>query len=214
LGAATPYLSGLFADSVFYLLKIHNQVPYPVLHCHLCQLMPRHLELLLFYEGSLADRSERKTLVLAGVGLLLGALVFGYRPTLALGNPAVIPLLIAFLKRKRILLGLVLRLAGAALPDVIVAALLMAYNQARFGNSFEFRQSYQLTIINHCSLGSLWENLRPTAIMNGIIFNFFESLTIIVWLSHGGVPTFRRQFFVGCLITLISEETSLTATQP
>ena len=146
--------------------------------------------------------------------MLLGALVFGYRPTLALGNPAVIPLLIAFLKRKRILLGLVLRLAGATLPDVIVAALLMAYNQARFGNSFEFRQSYQLTIINHCSLGSLWENLCPTAIMNGIIFSFFESLTIIVWLSHGGVPTFRRQFFVGCLITLISEETSLTATQP
>lgn len=90
----------------------------------------------------------------------------------------------------------------------------MAYNQARFGNSFEFRQSYQLTIINHCSLGSLWENLCPTAIMNGIIFSFFESLTIIVWLSHGGVPAFRRQFFVGCLITLISEETSLTATQP
>ena len=142
--------------------------------------MPRHLELLLSYEGSLADRARKKTLVLARVSSLLGALVFGYRPTLALRNIEVIPLLIAFLKGKRILSGLVLRLAGAALPHVIVAALMMAYNQARFVNPFEFRQSYQLTITDQRSLGSLRENLRPTAVVNGIIFNFFESPTTIV----------------------------------
>ena len=130
---------------------------------------------------------EGKALFLAGIGSLLGAMVFGCRPTLALGNLAVIPLLIAFLKGKRISLGLVLRLAGAALPYVIVAALLMAYNQARFGSPFEFGQSYQLTITDQSSLGGLWENLRPAAVLNGIIFSFFESPTITVWLSHGGV---------------------------
>ena len=154
-GAAAPYLSGLFTDFVFYLLKIHNQVPHPVLHCHLCQLCLAIWSFYFFTKAVWLTEQEGKVLVLAEVGSLLGAMVFGYRPTLALGNLVVIPLLIAFLNGKLISLGLVLRLAGEALPYVILAAFLTVYNQARFGNFFEFRQSYQLKIIDQYSLGSL-----------------------------------------------------------
>ena len=132
-------------------------------------------------------KREGKALFLAGIGSLLGALVFGCRPTIGLGNLAVIPLLMSFLKGKRITSKLILRLAGAALPYVIVAALLMAYNQARFGNPLEFGQSYQLTIADQTDLGSLRENLDPARVITGIIYSFFESPTVTVWLSHGGV---------------------------
>ena len=133
---------------------------------------------------------EGKALFLAFVGSLLGALVFGCRPTLALGNLAVIPLLITFLKGRRVSSGLILRLAGAALPYVVVAALLMAYNQARFGNPFEFGQSYQLTFADQSNYGNFWQRLDLKAVLNGLIFSFVQSPTIseeFPWLSHGGV---------------------------
>ncbi len=71
------------------------------------------------------EKRENKAILLAGLGSLLGALVFGCRPTIALGNLVVIPLLITFLKGRRVTIGLILRLAAAALPYVVVAALLI-----------------------------------------------------------------------------------------
>ena len=130
---------------------------------------------------------ENKALLIAGLGSLLGALVFGCRPTIALGNLAVIPLLITFLRSKHVTWGLILRLAAAALPYIIVGTLLMIYNQARFGNPFEFGQSYQLTITDQSSYGRFWTRLDPAAVLNGIIFSFAQSPTVSVWLSHGGV---------------------------
>ena len=130
---------------------------------------------------------EDKALFFAFLGSLLGALVFGCRPTIAVGNLAAIPLLIIFLKSRKITFKFAMRLIGASLPYVVVLVLLTAYNQARFGNPLEFGQSYQLTIADQSSYGSFWERLNPIAILNGIIFSFADSPTISVTLSHGGV---------------------------
>ena len=140
-----------------------------------------------FTKAVWTEKRENKAILLAALGSLLGALVFGCRPTIALGNLVVIPLLITFLKGRQVTIGLILRLAAAALPYVVVAALLMIYNRARFGNPFELGQSYQLTITDQSSYGSFWTRLDPAAALNGIIFSFAQSPTVSVWLSHGGV---------------------------
>lgn len=143
--------------------------------------------LFCFTKAVWLTEQESKALLLAFFGSLLGALVFGCRPTIALGNLAVIPLLFIFLKKRRMTPRLAFRLAGTALPYVVIAALLMTYNQARFGSPFEFGQSYQLTIADQSGYGNFWERLDPVAVVNGMIFSFAQSPTVSVWLSHGGV---------------------------
>ena len=84
----------------------------------------------------------------AFLGSLCGALAIGCRPPVALAGVLLLPLLIVFLRKKKITLPLILKLFVAALPYILVAAGLMWYNYARFDNPFEFGKSYQITVID------------------------------------------------------------------
>lgn len=101
--------------------------------------------LYFFIKAVYAPAGENKQIFLAGVGALLGALAFGCRPSIALGNLLVLPLLAVFLRERKFTLKLLGKLLLAALPYVIVAAGLMTYNYVRFEDPFEFGQAYQLT---------------------------------------------------------------------
>ncbi len=101
--------------------------------------------LYFFIKAVYMPAGENKQLFLAGVGALLGALAFGCRPSIALANLLVLPLLAVFLRERKFTLKLLGKLALAALPYAVVAAGLMAYNYARFDDPFEFGQAYQLT---------------------------------------------------------------------
>ncbi len=65
-----------------------------------------------------------------------------------------------------------LKLFTVAVPYALVAAGLMWYNAARFGNPFEFGQSYQMTVVDQSAYGSMFtvENLvrAPAGIFNGL----------------------------------------------
>jgi hypothetical protein len=80
------------------------------------------------------------------LGSLCMALIFGCRPPVGFAMFLAIPLFWKHVKAGRLLskrsIG---RTLCFVLPFVVVAALLMAYNHARFGSFFEFGQSYQLT---------------------------------------------------------------------
>lgn len=101
--------------------------------------------LYFFIKAVYVPAGENKQLALAGVGALLGALAFGCRPSIALANLLVLPLLAVFLRERKFTLKLFGKLLLAALPYALVAAGLMTYNYVRFEDPFEFGQAYQLT---------------------------------------------------------------------
>lgn len=130
--------------------------------------------LYFFIKAVLFTPEERKATLYAVCGAALGALEFGCRPTIALSNLLVLPLLVIYLKKRKFTWRLVLDLCCAALPYVVVAVGLMYYNYARFGNPFEFGQAYQLTVADQSGYGSILSQLNFTKIWDGIYFHFLN----------------------------------------
>ena len=149
--------------------------------------------LYFFFKAVYVTEKENGQIVYAALGALFGALAFGCRPTVALANFLVIPLLIAYLGKKKAAGELKPKLIGklflAALPYVFVAAGLMIYNFLRFNDPFEFGQSYQLTVADQSQYSGLAGLLNPLKILNGIVDNFFTPGKIkesFPWLAYSG----------------------------
>ena len=120
---------------------------------------------LYFFTRAVFDPEiTKKTFIFAALGSLLGALAFGCRPTIALGNVMVLPLLITFVRSRKLTGKQWGLMVLCAVPYVVVAAGLMWYNNARFDNPFEFGQSYQMTVADQSQYGNVlanidWKNL-------------------------------------------------------
>jgi hypothetical protein len=146
---------------------------------------------LFFFLKAVLDTEEvNRALIYAAIGSLLGALVFGCRPTVGLANIVVLPLLIIFLNKHGLSAGVLVKTLLAATPYVIVAALLMWYNNARFGNPFEFGQSYQLTVTdqtNYSGLDAIFDVKRN---LDGLKFCFLQMMDVkreFPFVSDGGL---------------------------
>lgn len=116
----------------------------------------------------------------AFLGGLCGALAFGCRPPIALANLAALPLLKVYLTAdsdmdsgKESRREKVKTVVSALIPYVVIAALLMWYNQARFGNPFEFGQAYQLTVADLHRYGSISETFSLSWELRSLYENFF-----------------------------------------
>jgi len=116
--------------------------------------------LYFFVRAVFDEEITKKTFIFAALGSLLGALAFGCRPTIALGNLMVIPLLVTFIHRRKLSPAQWCYTALCALPYVAVAAGLMWYNNARFGDPFEFGQSYQMTVADQTQYGNLFADIN------------------------------------------------------
>lgn len=158
--------------------------------------------LYFFIKAVWGETRENRQIVLAGVGAVLGALVFGCRPPIALANLLVIPILVTFLRQRKFSLKLLGKLVLAALPYALVAACLMWYNNARFDSPFEFGQAYQLTVadqtaytvrLNKDTLLRVansflrvfmyeggWKEKFPYVTTSGVLWNF-----PLIWLGLG-----------------------------
>lgn len=126
--------------------------------------------LLTFHAFSVSRRAA--WLFFAGVAFVL---MVGSRPSLAVYALLVVPLFAKFLlgkdlgwKKKLPPLGLF------ALPVLLGAAGLMAYNAARFGSPFEFGQHYQLTVDN-----MRYNKFSPLNILPAVYYFFFQFPTIV-----------------------------------
>ena len=146
-----------------------------------------------FFKAVYEEPKENRQILYAALGALFGALAFGCRPTVALANFLVIPLLAAYIGRKKtageLNWKLLPKLILAALPYVIVAAGLMLYNYARFDDPFEFGQSYQLTVADQHNYGSFLTFFDPLKLLNGIVDNFFtpgKYKKDFPWVSFSG----------------------------
>ncbi len=125
----------------------------------------------------LTDKSQAsRRVIFAVLGGLCGALAFGCRPPVALGNLVLIPMLFKYIRDERSgektkVLTLIGRILLVMFPYVVVAGLLMWYNYARFENPFEFGQAYQLTGFDQTQFGTL-ANFSPVETFNGLVLNY------------------------------------------
>ena len=99
-----------------------------------------------FLRAGWCERDARKRAVFLFFGSLCGALVFGCRPPIGMGNIALVPVLLHMkpvngesVKRHYA------RLAFALSPYAVIGSALMLYNYARFDSPFNFGVIFNLT---------------------------------------------------------------------
>lgn len=144
--------------------------------------------LFFFGQAVWGERSGDRWLANVLLGALLGAFAVGCRPTVAIANLLVLPLLLQFVKSRKISVSLVLKLLVAATPYVVILGLLMAYNYARFDSLFEFGQSYQLTVADQHQ----YKDLLTRIVEGNVIAQLIDCL---VGVHRSAFPSFPGLFF-------------------
>ena len=127
-------------------------------------------------------------------------MAFGCRPPVALVNIVVIPMLVEYVRRRKMSAKLIFRLIFAAAPYVVVAVCLMVYNTLRFDNPFEFGQAYQLTVENQSNYGNFASKFNLKAVWEGVVYNFAAIGSVsgkFPYISYNGVfISFPILFFI------------------
>lgn len=172
-----PFAVYLLLTTAVTVMSIWYCVSYPALYCTaiisaLCMMI---WSLYFFVRAVFDENITKKTFLFAALGSLFGALAFGCRPTIALGNLMVIPLLITFIRRRKLTGKQWCCTALCALPYVAVAAGLMWYNNARFDNPFEFGQSYQMTVEDQSQYANMFAYVNWDAVGEVLLDALFLS---------------------------------------
>ena len=162
-----PFGVYLALTTCFSLIAVWYSAATPALYCTATTAGLAFMVWSLFFyaRAFLVEKTFARQLVCAFFGALCGALVFGCRPPIAIANLVAIPLFVQFLRANSLSRRQKALLSCAALPYVVVAAGLMAYNYARFGSCFEFGQAYQLTVADQHLYGF---SLERVDLANGV----------------------------------------------
>ncbi len=170
-----PFGLYLSLSVAFSVMSVWYAIAEPALYCTAitAAIALEVWSLFFFVWAVYFETRENKQILLAGVGALLGALVFGCRPPIALANIVVIPLLCIFLKEHTFTRKLAGKLALAATPYLLIGASLMAYNYVRFDNPFEFGQAYQLTVADQSNYSFSISGVALLRIITETMGNFF-----------------------------------------
>lgn len=187
-----PFVAYLALSTAFSVMSVWYSTAEPALYCTAitAAIALEVWSLFFFIKAVWGTKRENLQILYAAIGALLGALVFGCRPPIALANLLVIPMLIAFLRQRKFSFKLLGKLTLAALPYIIVGAALMLYNYARFDDPFEFGQAYQLTVVDQSQYGFSLNSEMTLRIINDTAKNFFgfsDVTTAFPFLSHSGV---------------------------
>ena len=172
-----PFIVYLLLSTAISAMSLWYCVTFPALYCTaIMSAMCLMIWCLYFFFRAIFDEEiTKKTFIFAAVGSLLGALAFGCRPTIALGNLLILPLLVTFFWKRKLTAMQWVYTALCALPYVVVAAGLMWYNNARFDNPFEFGQSYQLTVADQSQYGNVFDNIDWKVLGKNIKLALFRS---------------------------------------
>jgi hypothetical protein len=186
------YALRLAMSAAFSVMSVWYASAEPALYCTAitAALALEVWSLYFFIQAVWGHHSENKSIFLAGIGALLGALVFGCRPPIALANILVLPMLYVFLHQRPFRLQLLGKLALAALPYGLVAVGLMLYNYARFEDPFQFGQAYQLTVADQSNYKFVLDQETLLRIWNQTSVNLFgraDLKSTFPYLQHGGV---------------------------
>ena len=175
-----PFGLYLSLSVAFSVMSVWYAIAEPALYCTAitAAIALEVWSLFFFIWAVYVEKRENRQILLAGVGALLGALVFGCRPPIALANIVVIPLLVVFLKEHPFTRKLAGKLALAATPYLLVAAGLMIYNYVRFDNPFEFGQAYQLTVVDQSNYSFSINGATLLRVITETIGNFFAFVSV------------------------------------
>ncbi len=199
-------LQYLLLSTVFTLISTYYAAMHPSLYCTaISASLALEIWSLYFYlKVVFDDYTEAKRIRYALLGAIFGALAFGCRPPVALGNLAVLVLFAVYLKRQGIRQWKPMMIC--LLPYVLVAVGLMIYNYVRFENPLEFGQAYQLTIADQHLYGSILTTLKAQGIrhvIKQIIAQYFaigKAESSFPFLNYGGAfincPLFLSVFFL------------------
>ena len=129
-----PFGLYLALSVAFSVMSVWYAAAEPALYCTAitAAIALETWSIFFFVWAVYGEKRENRQILLAGIGALLGALVFGCRPPIALANLVVLPLLFVFLKEHAFSRKLLGKLALAATPYLLVAVCLMTYNYVRF----------------------------------------------------------------------------------
>jgi hypothetical protein len=168
----------LSLSAAFSFISVWYAVSAPALYCTAitAAICLEIWSFFFFIRAVFVCEKESTSIRYAFFGSLTGALAFGCRPPIALANLFVLPLIAVFLKGRKLTLRLGKQLFLAASPYIVVGALLMLYNYARFDNPFEFGQAYQLTIADQSQYGSFLSRFQPLKTFDSIC-KFFVGYT-------------------------------------
>lgn len=145
--------------------------------------------LYFFIKAVWGEQKENRQIVYAAIGALLGALVFGCRPPIALANILVIPMLAVFLRQRKFTAAVFGKLVLAALPYAVVAVALMLYNYVRFQDPFEFGQAYQITVADQSQYGIVLNGATLKRVIQETgqnLFGYKKSSTQFPFLNFSG----------------------------
>ncbi len=170
-----PYGAYLALSASLSIMSVWYSSAEPALYCTAitAAIALQLWSLYFFIKAVWVKKDENQQIFYATIGSLLGALVFGCRPPIALANILVLPMLLVFMKQQKITVKLIGKLALAASPYVIVGISLMLYNYVRFGTPFEFGQAYQLTVADQSQYGFSVSFSDIGRLLNGTIESFF-----------------------------------------
>jgi len=171
-----PFSVYLALSVAFSVMSLWYSTAEPALYCTAitCGIALEIWSIFFFVRAVWKEQTENRQILFAGIGALLGALVFGCRPPIALANVVVIPMLAVFLKQRKFTWKLLGKLVLAAMPYAVVAVALMTYNYVRFDNPFEFGQAYQLTVADQSQYRITLDADTILRIINNTARNFFE----------------------------------------
>ncbi|MBQ6343823.1 MAG: hypothetical protein IJI41_11910 [Anaerolineaceae bacterium] len=165
-----------------------------------------------FYFRAVFDAIRfNKRILFAIIGAAFGALAFGCRPPVAIANITALPLFAVFLKTNKMGPKEWRKIFLIALPYIIIGALLMMYNYARFEDPFEFGQKYQLSNWNQREF-SLLNGLGLIKQGNGFIKMFIQAKElsgIFPYVQHSGI-FFEFPVFLISIGTLLFSNTVRT----
>ena len=171
-----PYSVFLTLSVAFSVMSVWYSTAEPALYCTAitAALALEIWSLYCFIRAVWGEQRENRQIGLAAIGAVLGALAFGCRPSTALANVLVLPMLMVFLRQRPCTLRLVGKLLLAALPYAVVGIGLMWYNYIRFDNVFEFGQSYQLTMADQSEYGLSLDAATLLRMVNHTVKHFFQ----------------------------------------
>jgi hypothetical protein len=143
--------------------------------------------LALWACGRAVTASPRPRAWFAAASLFLGIAVAS-RPNYVFAGAALIPPFVLWLRGHGTWPGAWKTAAAAALPFGCVVALLLTYNDARFGHFLEFGQRYQLGAWNQLKLSSSglghgWENAWRYLLAPAYYSVYFPFVTAPTWIA-------------------------------